>query len=95
VNQLTYADPDQLMPYEPYWCLPHVDVPVMVTASPADEIAVADADVAREGLAQVPGPTRLQLLGAGHFGCLWPGSAAFEDAADAHAAFLRDSLVPD
>jgi uncharacterized protein len=93
VNSLTYADPDARMPYEPFWCLDHVDVPVLVTASPTDEVSVADAEVARAGLDRVPAPTQLQLTDAGHFGSLWPGSRHFHDAADAHARFLGEALA--
>ncbi len=93
VNELTYADPGGRMPYEPYWCLEHIDVPVMITASPADEVSAADAEVSRAALEQVPAPTHLQLLDAGHFGALWRDSAAFEDAVAEQADFLRRSLV--
>jgi dienelactone hydrolase len=92
-NRLTYADPDARMRYEPFWCLDHVDVPVLVTASPVDEIAVADAEVARAGLERVGAPTRLQLTDAGHFGALWPGSRHFHETADAHAQFLVEALA--
>lgn len=93
VNQLTYADPDARMRYEPFWCLDHVDVPVLVTASPVDEIAAADAEVARAGLERVGGPTTLQLTGAGHFGALWPDSPHFHETADTHAVFLAHALA--
>jgi hypothetical protein len=92
VNRLTYADPDARMPYEPFWCLEHLDVPVHFTASPTDEIAVADAEVARVGLERVGARTQLQLLDSGHFGALWPGSQDFRDAAGAHARFLGQAL---
>lgn len=91
-NVWSYAMNATEAPFSPYDCLPRVTVPVLMVIGRDDEIPSCAHAVSSQAFELIAGPAQWHDVDGGHFGALYEGSPAFEDAVNAEVRFLGEIL---
>ena len=84
--------PETPVPYSPYLCAPFVQADVLLTVAPADEMAMANYQVAQQAFALMPGTKRWLDIADGHFGLIYHPGPRFDEAVGAQTGFLLERL---
>jgi uncharacterized protein len=93
VNRVTRVLPALPVPFQAALCAPFVQQPVLMMVAPDDEMPHCNPLVARAVFELLPGRKRWHDIEGGHFGLLYPGTSAFEQAVSLQAQFLLDVLA--
>ncbi|HTQ42088.1 MAG TPA: alpha/beta hydrolase [Polyangiaceae bacterium] len=74
-------------------CAPHLKAPLLVVASPEDEMGGCNPAVTRMAFDAAPEPKQWVETDGGHFGMLYHSSASFDEASRAQREFLLRHLA--
>ena len=93
-NRATRVIPDTPVPCTPFVTAPYLTMPVQMMVGKNDEMIHCNPDVQRAVFERIAGEKDFVEIEGGHFGLLWPSSAAFDDAIRHQTRFLSRVLLP-
>lgn len=92
-NWASLATPVTSVPFHAVTCAPNLKAPLLMLASPEDEMPGASPRIARTVFDAAPQPKEWVEIGGGHFGLLYHPSALFDHASRVQCEFLLRHLA--